>query len=250
MSNPSLIYFLFKIADDDLIIGHRNSEWTGLGPVLEEDIAFSSMAQDDLGHAYAYYKLLEGLGAGKPDNLAFMRDEKEIKCCQLVEYPIGDYSFSLMRNFLYVYAKEVRIEALTQSSYAPLAKLAKKIKTELQYHQIHAKTWVQKLGKSTEEARLRMQSALNEALPLAYSIFEPHHLDEGVIGEKICVSESELEQEWEKRVFSILSDAGFSIPSVDKTKHYGGRNGYHSVYLQPMLDEMTAVYRLDPNAEW
>lgn len=250
MNNAVLTYFIFKLADDDLIIGHRNSEWTGLGPVLEEDIAFSSMAQDELGHAYAYYKLLEVLGEGKPDHLAFMRNEKQMKCCQLVEYPIGDYSFSLMRNFLYVYAKQVRIEVLMNSSYAPLAKLAKKIKTELQYHQIHAKTWIQKLGKSTEEARLRMQTALNEVLPLAYSIFEPHVLDAEIISEKICIAESELESTWEERIFIVLSDAGFSIPEIDKKKYYGGRNGYHSEHLQPMLEEMTAVYRLDPEAEW
>lgn len=250
MSNAALTYFLFKIADDDLIIGHRNSEWTGLGPILEEDIAFSSMAQDELGHAYAYYKLLENLEMGKPDKLAFMRNEKDMKCCQLVEYPIGDYSFSLMRNFLYVYAKQVRIEALMHSSYAPLAKLAKKIKTELQYHQIHGKTWIQKLGNSTEEARLRMQTALNEALPMAYSLFEPHTLDAEIVSQGICKAENELEAEWEKRVFAILTDAGFSIPSVDKKAYYGGRNGYHSTHLQPMLDEMTAVYRLDPDAEW
>ncbi len=250
MNNTALTYFIFKIADDDLIIGHRNSEWTGLGPILEEDIAFSSMAQDELGHAYAYYKLLEGLGMGKPDHLAFMRNEEDMKCCHLVEYPIGDYSFSLMRNFLYVYAKQVRIESLINSSYTPLAKLAKKIKTELQYHQIHAKTWIEKLGKSREEARLRMQSALNEALPLAYSLFEPHALDTEIVNQNICKAENELEAEWEKRIFTILTDAGFSIPSVDKKAYYGGRNGYHSTHLQPMLDEMTAVYRLDPDAEW
>lgn len=250
MNKDALIYFIFKIADDDLIIGHRNSEWTGLGPVLEEDIAFSSMAQDELGHAYAYYKVLESLEVGKPDKLAFMRDEKDMKCCHLVEYPIGDYSFSLMRNFLYVYAKQVRIEALVNSSYTPLAKLAKKIKTELQYHQIHARTWIQKLGKSTEEARLRMQTALNEALPMAYSLFEPHTLDTEVISQNICKPENELEAEWEKRIFAILTEAGFSIPSVDKKTYYGGRNGYHSTHLQPMLEEMTAVYRLDPDAEW
>ncbi|MDW8302577.1 MAG: 1,2-phenylacetyl-CoA epoxidase subunit PaaC [Bacteroidia bacterium] len=241
---------MFKLADDDLIIGHRNSEWTGLGPILEEDIAFSSMAQDELGHAYAYYKLLENLGLGKPDKLAFMRNEKEMRCCHLVEYPIGDYSFSLTRHFLYVYAKQVRIESLMQSSYGPLAKLARKIKTELQYHQIHGRTWMEKLGRSTEEARLRMQSAINEALPLAYSLFEPHALDAEIVAEKICAPESELEQEWEKRVFEILQNSGFSIPTVDKTQHYGGRNAYHTIHLQPLLDEMTAVYRLDPEAEW
>ncbi len=49
MNEQALKDLLFRMADDLLILGHRNSEWTGLGPLLEEDIAFSSMAQDKIG---------------------------------------------------------------------------------------------------------------------------------------------------------------------------------------------------------
>ena len=93
---------LFRMADDELIIGHRNSEWTGIGPILEEDLAFSSMAQDKLGHALANYSLLEKeYGEKNPDELAFARDAKSFRCCQLVEYPIGEYDFTLVRHFLF-----------------------------------------------------------------------------------------------------------------------------------------------------
>lgn len=252
MNTEALAYLLYKLADDDLIIGHRNSEWTGIGPILEEDISFASMAQDQLGHAYAYYKLLESLGAGNPDHLAFMRDEKEMKCCHLVEYPIGEYSFSLVRHFLYDYAKVIRMESLTKSSYAPLAKLAKKIVTELRYHQLHAKVWMTKLGKANEESRLRMQTALQEGITLAYSLFEPHSWDTTLVEECICtLDETTLQQHWEKSIFSLLEEGGYQkVNIVDTKAAFGGRNGYHTTHLQPMLDEMTVVYRIDPNAEW
>ena len=90
---------LYKIADDQLIIGHRNSEWTGLGPVLEEDIAFSSIAQDKIGQSLAVYSILHDMGEEEPDTIAFTRNSEQFRCSQYVEYPIGEYDYSLIRNF-------------------------------------------------------------------------------------------------------------------------------------------------------
>src|SRR5690349_3734704 len=120
---------LYKMADDQLIIGHRNSEWTGIGPVLEEDIAFGSLAQDKIGHAYNFYTLLHTLGEKEPDQIAFNRPEKEFKSCHLVELPIGEYDFSLMRHFLFDHAEMIRFEMLSNSSNEELANLAKKYKS-------------------------------------------------------------------------------------------------------------------------
>mgnify|MGYP003350312135 CR=1 FL=1 len=154
---------LFRMADDELIIGHRNSEWTGIGPILEEDLAFSSMAQDKLGHALANYSLLEKeYGEKNPDELAFARDAKSFRCCQLVEYPIGEYDFTLVRHFLFDTAEFLRYDLLQHSSFALLAAYSKKIKGELKYHLLHADTWIIKLGNATEESHARMQSSLNE----------------------------------------------------------------------------------------
>lgn len=126
MNNTALTELLYKIADDLLILGHRNSEWTGLGPLLEEDIAFSSMAQDKIGQSYALYQMLQTLGEQEPDTVAFMRGANQFHNCQLVELPNGEYDFSLIRHFLFDTADALRWEMLTQSSYEPLAQLAKK----------------------------------------------------------------------------------------------------------------------------
>src|SRR6186997_1365783 len=92
---------LFRMADDELLLGHRDSEWTGLGPILEEDIAFSSMAQDELGHALVWYQLLHELGEDEPNRLAFLRDAAAWRNARLVELPRGDYAFSLVRQYLF-----------------------------------------------------------------------------------------------------------------------------------------------------
>jgi ring-1,2-phenylacetyl-CoA epoxidase subunit PaaC len=229
---------LFRMADDQLILGHRNSEWTALGPILEEDIAFSSMAQDKLGEA-------------EPDTLAFTRKEKDFKCCHLVEYPIGDYAFSLMRHFLFDNSEAVRFEMLINSSCDDLANVAKKFRGELKYHTMHADTWIIQLGRGTEESKARMQSALNECLPLSLSIFEPGENEEALITGNIFPGEKIHQEEWLKRIKIILDKADLILPDVyTSDPSFGGRKGYHTEYLKPLLDEMTEVYSIDPNAEW
>jgi ring-1,2-phenylacetyl-CoA epoxidase subunit PaaC len=242
---------LYKIADDQLIIGHRSSEWTGLGPILEEDIAFSSIAQDKLGQSLHIYELLHSLGEKDPDTIAFTREAKDFKCCQFVEYPIGEYDFSLMRNFLFSHSEMVRFEMLSNSSLDELAKLAKKYKGEIKYHVMHSETWVKQLGNSNEESHSRMQSALNECFNLALGIFEESESAGDLNDMKIFDGEKILKVRWLEEITAVLQKASLEIP--DKTKWqpaYGGRKGYHTEYLQPLLDEMGEVFRLDPKAEW
>ncbi|HMR58156.1 MAG TPA: phenylacetate-CoA oxygenase subunit PaaI, partial [Cyclobacteriaceae bacterium] len=121
MNNLALKELLYKLADDQLILGHRNSEWTGFGPILEEDIAFSSMAQDKIGQSLALYTLLQSLGESDPDTVAFTRNASQFHNCILVELPNQEYDFSLIRHFLFDTAEALRFEALTNSSYEPLS---------------------------------------------------------------------------------------------------------------------------------
>ncbi|HEX2900622.1 MAG TPA: Phenylacetic acid catabolic protein, partial [Bacteroidia bacterium] len=126
MNTEAIKDLLYRLGDDDLILGHRQSEWTGIGPILEEDIAFSSMAQDEIGHAQAYYVILNELfGEPTPDVIGFGRKADAFRSSQLVEHPIGDYAFSLIRHALYDIAESIRLEELTRSSFRPLAELAK-----------------------------------------------------------------------------------------------------------------------------
>lgn len=252
LHSDALKELLYKMADDQLIIGHRNSEWTGLAPTLEEDIAFSSIAQDKLGHALALYTILhEQLGEKDPDTIAFLRSEQEMRCCHLVEYPIGEYDFSLVRHFLFDTAEHVRFEMLATSSFEPLAQVARKIKGEIKYHVLHAQTWIKQLGTGTEESRARMQTALNNVLPLALGIFEPSPFEAELAEQGVFAGEEELRQRWLDVILPTIEQAGLTLPALDSvTPVFGGRKGYHSEHLQPLLDEMTSVFRLDPTTEW
>lgn len=250
--NTAVKDLLFQMADDALIIGHRNSEWTGIGPMLEEDLAFSSMAQDKIGHAQALYAILhEHFGEAEPDKLGFMRSEKDFKCCQLVELPIGEYDFSLVRHFLFDHAELLRYEMLTNSSFEPLAQLAKKVKGEIKYHVLHADTFFKQLARGTEESKARMQSALNYAWPFALSIFEAAYDEQALKSQNVFDGEAELKQRWIEKVSTTINAVGLTVPAIEESKViYGGRKGYHSEYLKPLLAEMAEVVRLDPSAEW
>ena len=239
------------MADDQLILGHRNSEWTGVGPLLEEDIAFSSMAQDKVGQSYQLYQLLHQLGEQQPDTIAFMRNANQFHNCQFVELPVGEYDFSLIRHFLFDHAEFLRFGMLAESSYEPLAQLARKIRGELKYHVMHANTLIKQLGTATEESIGRLQNSLDYALPYALGIFEPSPHEEELVQQKIFRGEQALQQRWQEEITKALKPTALQLPDINKLEPvYGGRTGQHSNHLQPLLDEMAEVVRIDPSAEW
>lgn len=251
MNNAALKEFLYKIADDQLILGHRNSEWTGFGPLLEEDIAFSSMAQDKIGHSHAMYQLLETLGEKDPDTTAFMRPGALFHNSIFVELPNGEYDFSLIRHFLFDTAEAIRFEELSTSSFKPLADIAQKIRGELRYHVLHANTWVKKLGSSTEESIRRLQSSLDECAPFALGMFEPSPYEDDIISAGIFTGEKILQDRWIHALERVTIETDLRLPDWGTIQPvYGGRNGKHSEHLQPLLNEMSEVFRIDPTAEW
>lgn len=251
MKREALKELLYKMADDQLIMGHRNSEWTGLGPLLEEDIAFSSMAQDKIGQSHALYQLLHELGEEEPDQIAFMRPAEQFHNCQLTELPNGEYDFSLMRHFLFDNAEALRFEMLTASAHGPLALLARKIQGELRYHTMHADTFIEQLGNATKESINRLQKALNEALPYALGVFEISPLEDVMISEKIFEGEKKLGSLWLEKIEKVINNTQLKLPDIHAMSPiYGGRKGIHTTHLQPLLNEMSEVFRIDPTAEW
>lgn len=249
--SASLSELLVYVADSELILGHRHSEWTGLGPLLEEDIAFSSIAQDKLGHAQALYNLNKELcGGPDADTIAFRRTVSEFRCSNFVELPNLEYDFSLMRHFLFDAAEFLRYGMLATSSVEQLSKLARKVQGEIKYHLYHAKSWVVQLSSAgTEESKMRMQKALNQAWPYALGMFEPGAFDAQLMADGVFGGEKELQTRWEDFVLPIIAECGLSIPS-NSTPVTGGRTGKHTEYLAPLLEEMTEVVRIDPSAEW
>jgi len=251
MSEIALKELLYKMADDQLILGHRNSEWTGMGPLLEEDIAFSSMAQDKVGQSLALYTLLNQLGESDPDTIAFTRNANQFHNCVLVELPNQEYDFSLIRHFLFDTAEALRFEMLTHSSYAPLAQLATKIRGELRYHTLHANTWIKQLGSATPESIGRLQKSLDYAMPYALGIFEVSPYEDDLIKSGIFEGEEKLKAQWVTKVEAIIAQTSLHLPDWKLVQPLsGGRQGNHSEHLQPLLDEMSEVFKIDPTAEW
>src|SRR5919106_1515200 len=91
--SASLIALITALADDELIIGHRHSEWTGYAPHIEEDVAFSSIGQDGSGHAANLNALVAEMSGGGADSLALGRDPHEYRNAVLCERPNGDWEF-------------------------------------------------------------------------------------------------------------------------------------------------------------
>lgn len=249
MNDLALKELLYKIADDLLILGHRNSEWTGFGPLLEEDIAFSSMAQDKVGQSQAIYNILHHMGEQDPDTVAFMRNADQFHNCVFAELPNGEYDFSLVRHFLFDTSLAIRFDFLRESDFTPIAELAGKIRGELKYHTLHANTWVKQLGSATQESISRLQSSLDLAWPYALGIFEPSPYEAELIERRIFAGENKIREMWLNKVQEIVGQTSLRIPETSSA-FYGGRTGKHSEHLQPLLDEMSEVFRTDPGAEW
>jgi ring-1,2-phenylacetyl-CoA epoxidase subunit PaaC len=154
---------LLSIADDELVLGWRNSEWTGIAPFLEEDVAFSSIAQNEIGHARALYELVADELGTTADELAFDRSPDEYQCSQFVELRlVPDWARTIARHYLYETADEQRVKALMESDDPEVAGLAAKIDREEAYHRMHAQMWHERL-----QGEPRYAEALEELRPLA-----------------------------------------------------------------------------------
>jgi ring-1,2-phenylacetyl-CoA epoxidase subunit PaaC len=208
---------LLELADDELILGWRESEWTGIAPTLEEDVAFSSIAQNEIGHARAAYELAAADLGTDADALAFDRPPGEYRCAPLVELHLLEWAPAIARRYLYEQADRVRIEALKGADDEAVAGLAAKIDREEVYHRLHAELWHERLR---DEPRYR--EALERLWPYALGV-----LPEG--------SRPELA----RRV-------GLACDTVSQATSRGS----HTPGLEELWDEMTSVRRSDPGAQW
>jgi ring-1,2-phenylacetyl-CoA epoxidase subunit PaaC len=211
---------LLDLADDELILGWRDSEWTGIAPLLEEDVAFSSIAQNEIGHARALYELAARDLDTDADALAFDREPAEYRCAPLVELRRLEWAHTIARHWLYETADEIRLAALKESSDPEVAGLAAKIDREEAYHRMHAELWHDRLR---DEPRFR--EAVEELWPYAVALLPP-----------------------EQRP-ALAERVGLELPS--NTVLQGKERGEHRDELRELLDEMTSVRRSAPTgAQW
>ncbi len=250
VANP-LFEYLCRLGDDRLVLGHRLSQWCGHAPILEEDIALGNFALDLIGQASALLKLagdVEGMGRDE-DALAFLRDENQFRNVQLVELPIGDFAFTIVRQFLFDVFDVLLLDALTRSSNETLAGVAGKAVKEAKYHLRHSAEWVVRLGDGTDESHQRAQRALDELWPFAFELFEVDDVDRAMSAQAVAPEPATHRASWDSTVREVLAKATLSIPDTARLVA-GGRRGRHTEHLGHMLAEMQILPRSHPGAKW
>lgn len=258
--NEAVKNLLFQLADDDFLYSYRASEWLGLVPHIEEDVASSSICQDSMGHATMYYELLEDIGVGKADDLAHLRPAIERKNSILVERPNGeggymdtpkyDWAYAVVRNYFYTQAKKVKIDSLKSSSYKPLAQAAIKVSMELHYHLLHWKTWFVQLLNSTDNARGKMLAAIDRTLDDFGDVFSYGVDKENFLKFKLIEEEDVLIGRWMEQIGSVMETVQLEKLTVPVASQFNGRNGVHTNDLSDAIATLSEVYRVDPTACW
>ncbi len=249
--NTSIINYTLHLADTALIMGHRNSEWCGHGPVLEQDIAISNIALDFIGQArnfYQYAASLSGNGATE-DTLAYLRDVQDFKNLLITEIPNGDWAQTILRQFLFSAYQYYFYQQLQNSSDEQLAAIAAKSLKEVTYHVRWSSEWVIRLGDGTEESHQRLVKAIDEIWNFTGEMFVPAAYEQELNTNKTSVDLLTIQPLWLDKVQEVFTEATISIPAKSFTQQ-GGKTGIHTEYLGYILAEMQFLQRAYPGAEW
>jgi len=251
-----LIEYVTGLADDSLVIGQRLSEWCSNGPFLEEDLALTNVALDFLGRAQMLFNYATEMHNAQPeskrlgtDDLAFLRDAREYKNTLIHELPIGDFGFTIARQYLIDCFGNLFMQELTKSSDEHLAAVAGKAIKESRYHLKRSRDWVLRLGDGTAESHDRIQSAFDQLWGYTEELFEMTTAETALLSEGISVDKSALKENWLSEVQSTLDEAGLKA-SEDEWRISGGREGIHTEHLGQLLAEMQYLQRAYPDMSW
>ncbi len=246
-----LIEYTLHLADNALILGHRNSEWCGHGPVLEQDIAISNISLDLIGQArnfYQYAALIKGNNSTE-DSFAYFRDSKEFKNILLVEQPKGDWAETILRQFFFSSYQYLLFEKLKNSSDKQIAAIVVKSLKEITYHLRWSSEWVIRLGDGTEESHNRMMRAIDTLWNYTDEMFLPSEYELQMLNNNTGTDVTLLKESWLQRLKEVFNEAGLSIPSTSSVQT-GGKEGKHTQYLEDILKELQSVARAYPAATW
>ena len=267
MSYSARALYTLHLADNALILGHRNSEWTGHGPILEQDIALSNIALDLIGQARNLYQhaatLINGEGpagsqrrrlAGEPgtpvteDLLAYHRDGWDFRNCLLVEQANGDWGRTILRQFFFSTYQFFLYDQLQHSHDTQLSAIGEKSVKEAAYHLRWSSEWVIRLGDGTAESHHRMTKALDDLGKFTEEMLVPAEYEQQLATEQIAVDLALIRPKWEERIFEVLAEGQLSLPTVVGQK--GGKEGRHTEQLGYVLAEMQFLQRAYPGCEW
>jgi ring-1,2-phenylacetyl-CoA epoxidase subunit PaaC len=258
--------YLLHLADNSLVLGQRNAEWCGHGPVLEQDIAITNISLDLVGQARNLYALVatsfnEMDRDGKKsvehllprlwktfdrelaeDDLAFLRDERQYLNVLISELPKGDWAFTILRQFFFSAFQYFQYEILQRSAEGQLAAIAEKSIKEVAYHLRWSSEWVIRLGDGTDESRKRLLNALQELWPFTGELFIPAAYEQ-------VFDPAAVRQQWMNRVAAVFEEASVPVPESTWAQS-GGKGGKHTEYLGFLLADMQYLQRTYPNATW
>jgi len=269
MSDQTLIDYILHLGDNALVLGHRNSEWTGHGPILEQDIALSNIALDLIGQARNYYQYAArrinakagatseaAIGNGNrngkeitEDALAYLRDSWDFRNCLLVEQSNGHWGNTILRQFFFSIWQFHFYRELQQSRDNQLAAIAEKSLKEVTYHARWSSEWVIRLGDGTEESHARMTKALSELWKYTGELFTPAAYERSLATSGIAVDLSTIRPAWEDQVQEVLKSAGLQT-NPGEWMQKGGKEGKHTEQLGYLLAEMQFLQRAYPECEW
>ncbi len=254
--------YLLHLADNALVLGQRNAEWCGHGPILEEDIALANVSLDLIGQARLLYQLAATLKGEDctEDKLAYFRDTHEFRNYTLLELPHHgplsgyaqssmDYGTTIVRNFLYSALMALLWEALEKSANADLAAIAGKSLKEVRYHLRHSRDWLVRLGDGTADSHARSQAALDHLFPYTQEFWVQSPAEAAAIEAGIGVDMATLQADWDAIVDAALEEATLKRPAVGGYITEG-KNGIHSEHLGFLLAEMQSLARAHPNGKW
>jgi len=257
----ALIDYTLHLADNSLILGQRNSEWCGHGPVLEQDIAITNISLDLIGQARNFYQYAaallstcggrapQGTGEVTEDSLAYLRKEREFKNCLLVEQPNGDWAQTILRQFFFSQYQYLLYQELQQCNDEQLAAIAAKALKEVTYHLRWSSEWVIRFGDGTEESRTRMLKAVDEIWRYTGELFEAVSYELQAASEKTGVDVSKLKGPWINKVKEVFEEATLSVPEK-VFMQTGGKEGRHTEHLGFILTELQYMQRAYPGCEW
>jgi ring-1,2-phenylacetyl-CoA epoxidase subunit PaaC len=250
-----LLDYLLRLADSDLVLAQRLSEWVGKGPVIEEDIALTNVGLDLIGQArlwYGYAGEVEARAKGRgrdEDQFAFRRDAHEFRNLLLAEQPNGNYADTIARQFLFDHWHLPALRALARSADARIAEIAAKSAKEAAYHAERSSDWVIRLGDGTDESHRRMQAAIDDLWPFAGEMFVPDAAELALSEAGIAADARTLREPWDAAVDAVLAEATLARPPAGHVQK-GGKQGRHTEHLGHLLAEMQFLQRAYPDARW
>lgn len=243
--------YLLRLGDNALILGQRLGEWCGHGPILEQDIAITNIALDQIGQArawLAYAGEVEGLGHDE-DHLAFLREAHQFCNVLLVEQPNTDWAYTIMRQFIFDAANYYIHQGLTHSNDPQLSAIAVKSLKEVTYHLRYSSEWVIRLGDGTELSRQKMQTALDDLWMYAGELTEPDEIDRAAAAAGFGVDLDAIRPLVQQKLANILTEATLT-PPANTWMQSGGKRGIHSEHLGFILTDMQWLQRTHPGATW